>query len=176
MKRTRAALRNALLALLEKQPFDQITIREITRVAGVGYVTFFRHYPGKEALLDELASDEISTVLQLSLPVLYETDSRASTIALCSYVAEHRELWLALLTGGAAGIVREAFLRQAKEIPVEPSRIKAWLPEDFRVIHATTSTVELLAWWLQARPDLGAVEVADILNRLVIAPAIAPGD
>ncbi len=42
----------ALLELLERQPLEAITIREITDAAGVGYATFYRHYATKAALLD----------------------------------------------------------------------------------------------------------------------------
>ena len=59
MVRTRAALCDALLGLIEERPFDQVTVREITRTADVGYATFFRHYPDKEALLNDLAAGEL---------------------------------------------------------------------------------------------------------------------
>jgi AcrR family transcriptional regulator len=174
MLRSRAALLEALLVLLEQKPFDQITIREIARTAGVGYATFFRHYPTKEALLEELASDQIDALLQLTLPVLYETNSHNSTIALFSYVDEHRKLWTALLTGGAAGIVRETFLRQAKQIQFPDEKAPSWLPRDLGVVYATTATAEIIAWWLQHGQHLSVAEIAGILNRLVISPTISP--
>ena len=55
--KTRAALLGTLLQLLTERSFDQVTIREITKAAGIGYATFFRHYPDKEALLHDLAAD-----------------------------------------------------------------------------------------------------------------------
>ena len=58
--RTRRTLLDALLRLIEARPFDQITIREIAGEAGIGYATFFRHYPSKDALLQDLASGEIA--------------------------------------------------------------------------------------------------------------------
>src|SRR5277367_4584140 len=97
MVRTRAALRDGLLALLEEKPFDQITIREIAARSGIGYATFFRHHETKAALLNDLAAEEIGAVIQLALPVLLETDSRAAARTLCAYVDQHRKLWSALL-------------------------------------------------------------------------------
>jgi AcrR family transcriptional regulator len=173
MVRSRAALSRALLELLEHKAFDQITIREITARAGIGYATFFRHYPGKETLLDELGSEQIRQLLSLSVPALYETDSRRSCLALCDYVAEHRQLWTALLTGGAAGITREAFLRAAKQLPVDEKALEGWLPADLRVIYGTTATVEVLAWWLQKHAEFAPEQVAEILDRLVVSPTMA---
>src|SRR5436305_623348 len=104
MVRTRAALRDALLVLLEQKPFEQITIREIAAQSGTGYATFFRHYETKGELLNDIAAAEIGGLLALALPVLFvETDSRAAARTLCAYVDERRTLWSALLTGGAAG-------------------------------------------------------------------------
>ncbi|MEJ2408710.1 MAG: helix-turn-helix domain containing protein [Novosphingobium sp.] len=54
--RSRKALNAALPALLEERAFDQLTIREITARTSTGYATFFRHYPDKEALLNDVAT------------------------------------------------------------------------------------------------------------------------
>ena len=113
MKRTQEALNSALLSLLEEKAFDQITIREIAAKAGVGYATFFRRYPDKEALLHDLAALEISELLAMAEPILYTVDSRASAQALCAYLWEHRKRWEALLTGGAAAHIERGVCSQS---------------------------------------------------------------
>jgi len=172
MVRTRAALRDALLALLEEKPFDQITIRDIAARSGTGYATFFRHHETKAALLHDLVAEQISTLLHLTLPVVQEINSRAAARTLCVYVDERRKLWSALLTGGAAGTMREEFIRQARQVPAMPSHPDSWLPNDLRVIYGVSAAVEILAWWLQSRSDLSVDKVAEILDRLVIAPTL----
>lgn len=172
-RRTRAALYEALLALLDERPFDQITIREITSRAQVGYASFFRHYPGKEALLNDLAADQIATLIALTQPAFRSVDTPAAALALCTYVGEHRRLWSALLTGGAAGIMREEFARQAARVPPGPHREQGWLPAELGIIHGVASTVEILAWWLQRWEQFTIEEVATILDRLVMRPITA---
>ncbi|NCT92001.1 TetR family transcriptional regulator [Cellulomonas sp. APG4] len=49
--RTRAALQQAALALVAEQGFDATTVEQIARAAGVSHMTFFRHFPTKEAVL-----------------------------------------------------------------------------------------------------------------------------
>ncbi|MEJ5977846.1 TetR/AcrR family transcriptional regulator [Novosphingobium sp. PS1R-30] len=171
--RSRNALTGALLELLEEKPFDQLTIREISARAGTGYATFFRHYPTKEALLSDVASEEIADLLARTLPVLYDSNSFESTRALCGHVAEHRNLWAALLTGGAAGIVREEFIRQARQLPRDMVERKSWLPADLGVVYGTGGTIDLLAWWLSQDEAYSPEEIAAILNRLIIAPLIS---
>lgn len=170
--RSRNALHAALLALLEEKPFDQLTIREITARARTGYATFFRHYPTKEELLYDVASEEISALLAMTLPILHEENSYVSTLALCRYVSDHSGLWSALLTGGAAAIVRDEFIRQARGIVVTVEGGPEWLPFDLGVVHGTGSTIDILAWWLAQGKQYGAEQIATILHRLVIAPLV----
>jgi len=170
--RSRRALHRALLDLLEEKPFDQITIREISARAGTGYATFFRHYPTKEALLSDVASEEIAGLLAMTVPILNDADSLESTRALCAHVGEHRKLWSALLAGGAAGIVRDEFIRQARELARSTVAVQDWLPEDLGVVYGTGGTIDLLAWWLANGEALGSEEIAAILNRLIIQPLV----
>jgi AcrR family transcriptional regulator len=170
--RSRTALTSALLELLEEKPFDQLTIREISARAGTGYATFFRHYATKEALLSDVASEEIADLLNRTLPVLHDSNSYESTRALCQHVAEHRNLWTALLTGGAAGIVREEFIRQARHLPRDFAEVKSWLPSDLGVVYGTGGTIDLLAWWLSQDEDYSPEQIAAVLNRLIIAPLV----
>jgi AcrR family transcriptional regulator len=170
--RSRNALTRALLELLEEKPFDQLTIREISARAGTGYATFFRHYATKEALLSDVASEEIADLLNRTLPILHDSNSYESTRALCRHVAEHRNLWAALLTGGAAGIVREEFIRQARKLPREFAEVKSWLPADLGVVYGTGGTIDLLAWWLSQEEEYSPEQIAGILNRLIIAPLV----
>lgn len=109
LARTREALRDALLGLLEQKPFEQITIRELAANANVSYVTFFRHHPTKESLLHDIASEQVRCLSDLMLPAIDARDTRAASIALCVYVNERRKLWSTLLTGGAAAVLREEF-------------------------------------------------------------------
>ena len=117
--RSRGALCATLVSLLEEKPFDQVTIREITAKAKIGYATFFRHYPSKEALLNDLASDQIKGLTAVTLPMLHSADTRLTSRALFAYVWEHRTIWAALLTGGAAGAVKPEFIRQMRQLAAE---------------------------------------------------------
>ncbi|MEO6716068.1 MAG: TetR/AcrR family transcriptional regulator [Novosphingobium sp.] len=170
--RSRKALTGALLVLLEAMPFDQVTIREITARAGTGYATFFRHYPDKEALLGDVASQEIASLLAMVIPMLGPDGSGKTTSALCRHVGVHRKLWFALLTGGAAGILRAEFIRQARDLVGNMDQPESWLPSDLAVVYGTGSTIDLLAWWLAHDEAYSADEIAAILDRLIIAPLL----
>lgn len=166
--RTSDSLRNALLRLLDQKPLEQITIREIAAEAGIHYTTFFRHHTTKEALLDDLAADQIARLVELSLPVLDAADTKAAFAALCSYVDEHRVLWTALLTGGAAGTMREELLRVSRRLAVDLAPRDSWLPVELAVNCSVSLIVETLAWWLAQPPERFPPEAAaELLHRLI---------
>ncbi len=171
--RTRSALLDTMLRLLETRPFDQITIREIAKEAGIGYATYFRHFPSKEALLDDLAAHQIASLLKIALPVFFADDTRRACVAYFDYVAEHRLLWTALLTGGAAATLKQEFISQAAMIANDAGEQDVWLPVDLRIIFAVSSTVEITAWWLKQKPKVSIPQIAEILDRLVVIPATA---
>lgn len=172
--RTREALRTALLRLLEQKPLEDITVRDICEFAAVGYTTFFRHHPSKESLLDEVAAEQIQRLVDLSLTAAENSeDSRAASIALFTYVNEHRKLWSTLLNGGAEAAMRAELLRIAREIAATKGRSETWPPSDITTIIGVSSTIELLSWWLRQRKPLSIEQVADIHERLVLAPTTA---
>ena len=47
---TRNRLGNALIALIEEKPIDEVTVREVLDRAGVGRSTFYVHYSDKDDL------------------------------------------------------------------------------------------------------------------------------
>lgn len=171
--RTKPALAAALLVLLEEQAFDQLMIRDITERADISYATFFRHFPDKEALLHEVAAREIRKLLGMTLPILYGIDSRSSTRALCAYVWEHRKLWSALLTGGAAATLKEEYVREAQRRAAAEQVYKSWLPGDLNVVFSVTACVEIMTWWLRQTDPPSIEEMAVIVDELVVIPSIS---
>ena len=163
-----------MLQLLEDKAFNRVTVRDIAARAGIGYATFFRHYAAKEELLHDVVADEIAALLAIALPTFQATRTRESALALCTYVHERRVLWTTLLTGGAAGVVRDEFIRQARKIRVGRGQTPDWLPAELGVVHGVAATLEILTWWLRRERRLPVTRIADILHRLVLSPIMRP--
>jgi len=166
--RSREALHNAFLALLEDRPLEGITIREICAKAGVHYATFFRHHPSKKSLLEDIAAKQIEHLVTLALPVVESEDGHAVHLALCNYVNEHRRLWTTLLTGGAAGTLKAELLR----LCVGPAKRRVpknvGIPVELIVISTVTVLLEALSWWLtQPRNRISVEQFSAMLDQLV---------
>lgn len=172
MVRTDNALRAALLKLLEREPLEAITVRQICAAADVHYATFFRRHASKEALLDHVAREQINRLIELSLPVSDAAGDEAGFLALCSYVDEHRRLWGALLTG-AGGAMREELLRLSMKTAAERAPVHAWLPLELATTCTVTLMIEMLTWWVKQPARAYSVEtVAQMMRRLLHASTL----
>lgn len=169
--RSAAALRSALLRLLERKGFDQITVKEICKEAGVHNATFFRHHPDKDALLDHVATEEIDRLVAISLPAGH---NRRGYRALCDYVDKHRTLWSALLTGGAGGAMRAELMKVSKSLAASFPE-QSWMPTELSIISTTTLIVETISWWLSQEDNAYSSQyIAEILDELVASAVMRP--
>jgi AcrR family transcriptional regulator len=98
--RTQQILRNALLALIQEQGYEAISVRDIADHANIGRATFYTHFTDKEDLLlntlhtvfDDLESSAVGLDVPLiaaEVPVL---------VFPFHHAAEHRGLVLAALS------------------------------------------------------------------------------
>jgi AcrR family transcriptional regulator len=175
--KTRAALRDALLAIVETSPFAEISIAMLAERAGIGYATFFRHYPDKEALLADVADGMIADLIARLLPSLLEGDGRAAMRDLAIYVDANRPICRALLFGAGEAIREEVTRRAIAQAEAAPTPTPAWLPRELAIVHGVGATLSILGWWLRHDEGLDRDALAGILERLVIAPILteSPG-
>ena len=71
--KTRKAIYNAFLQLLNQKDYEAITVQEIIDLADVGRSTFYSHYESKELLLDELCQNSFTTSLSAIINSLHKT-------------------------------------------------------------------------------------------------------
>jgi AcrR family transcriptional regulator len=169
VRRSKTALRDALQGLLKRMPLEDITIRDIASSADVGYTTFFRHYPTKDSLLNDLAKDEIHRLLSLSTPMFDPDNTESAVYAFCEYIDENRDLWGALLAG-AVGTMRESLIKGAQAMTSSYPRPVSWLPAELGTAIVVSSIIEILVWWLKQKKPASVAQVAVILNRIAIYP------
>ena len=100
IRRTRARLGDALIALMEAKPVDKITLREVLNQAAVGRSTFYLHYRDKNDLflcVLEEGLDMWSTALDRNC----EKSLRVVPVAeFFAHVASARKLYRALAEAG----------------------------------------------------------------------------
>lgn len=63
IKKSKAALKDALIHLMQKHPFQEISITDIVHRADLNRGTFYRHYQYKEDLFNEIIDDVIQDLV-----------------------------------------------------------------------------------------------------------------
>ncbi|MFC5746353.1 TetR/AcrR family transcriptional regulator [Actinomadura rugatobispora] len=123
--RSRTALETAVLDLIKERDLARITIRDITRRAGVNRSTFYEHYSGVDdlaagacaALFDELIA--AAPVVGRSYRPGGEDFAAGALTAVFAHVAEHARLYRALVgDGGSARVINRMHQRLAIAIHV----------------------------------------------------------
>lgn len=171
--RSRAALQCALLALMNDQPVENISIRSITRQAKVSYPVFFRQYSNKDDLLDEIAAQELQLVLSQSVPLMKHDDVILSIEMFCRCIERRRSVWQPLISGGASAVRKELYRTAQRTAQVrEPAN--PWLPTDLATNFVVSGLLEILTWWLKQGPEYPTENIVKFINVLVARSTALP--
>jgi len=177
VKRTRAALAQALLSLAAERPLAEITVRALTERADIGYATFFRHYPNKQALLLDVLGGIVSDLADLLQPSAAAGRLDDAGRQLFVYVAAHAPQ-LRVLVAAQRGSTLEHELRSAVQQRVLASpdfRPPDGVPADLAAHHLAAASLALVAWWLEHDMPYDAERMGRVFARLVVAPTLGHG-
>lgn len=171
--RTRARLANALLDLTLEQGYETVTIRDIVQRAGVGYATFFRHYPDKESLRLDALSIYLRELIGLIRQQPSGDGARAGT-QLFEFVGEREQLSrVFLLSNSSADLTDKVIAAGMQSIFASTSaRADAEIPADIAAFHIVSASLALVRWWLEHSKPYSPSQMGAFYDRLVLRPAL----
>ena len=149
---TRQALLAAALRLVEQRSLAGISLREVTRAAGVVPAAFYRHFPDLESLgvaLVEESLEPLRATLRTVRAGLTDSDEiiTRSVSVLAEQVQEHRDLFRFIARERHGGVrpvreaIRDQLQRSADELAGDllttdaaaAVRLHEWPPDDVRM-------------------------------------------
>jgi AcrR family transcriptional regulator len=172
--RTRAALADALVALVRRKDYERITVEDILAEAGVGRATFYAHFKSKDDLLHR-SLDRLRALLVAAFEgsdhAPFPRDiSWSPSRTLFEHVAHFADVRVALAEGRGGAILHAAlgeaiaaFLR-----PLLPAEVGG-LPRELVVLDIVARVDATLRWWLEHRPAMTAEEAHALFERLLVA-------
>jgi AcrR family transcriptional regulator len=173
VRRTRNALGDALIALMQEKSFERITVQEVLDLAGVGRSTFYVHYRDKDDLFMSDA-DEFFETMSIALSVQDEESDRvAPAREFFAHVGEMHQLFVALVASGkvhdsmelARGHFARGIERRLAELP-RGRGIPANQRGPISFAHSGT-LLSLLTWWLDHDMRESPVVMDELFHRMV---------
>ena len=138
-ERTREAILDAALALTREQGFAQISLRQVTREAGIVPTAFYRHFDSMEELGLALVAQSFVTLRTMVRNAMDDAQNDPSVFAniidssaeiLVRVVKENKAhfAFIARERFGGHGVVREAIRRELDQFVSELAVVLARLP------------------------------------------------
>ncbi len=107
VSKSKHALKQALIILMNKKTFKNITISEIVELADLNRGPFYKHYQDKEDLLNDLIQDVLSDLTESyrapykNQPTFYFDHLTASAIKIFDHVAKYSNFYTIVINDDA---------------------------------------------------------------------------
>jgi AcrR family transcriptional regulator len=173
VRRTRDALGDALVALMQEKPFDTITVQDVLDRAKVGRSTFYAHYSDKDDLLMSDA-EEFFESLSMALSVRGDKSDRVFPVKeFFSHITEAKQFVDALMASGkfhdnmelAHGLFARGIERRLSELPRGQGIPAAERPA-IAFAHAG-ALLSLLTWWVDRGMRQPPEEMDQLFHKMV---------
>ena len=173
VRRTRDALGDALIALMQEKPFDTITVQDVLDRAHVSRSTFYAHYSDKDDLLMSDA-EEFFEALSMALSAHGDKSDRVFPVKeFFTHLSDVQPFFKALIKSGkyqenmdlARGHFARGIERRLSELPRSKSIPANQLPA-IAFTHAG-ALLSLLTWWLDRGMRESPDEMDELFHRMV---------
>jgi AcrR family transcriptional regulator len=171
--RTRNALGDALIELMQERPFKSVTVQDVLDRAKVGRSTFYAHYRDK----DDLFLSDVEDFWEMMSSMLERRGEDSKRVApvreLLTHIADVKNLREALTASGKAHDVMELgqgyFARTIEKRLVKLCTAKDAMAGQFAAMsHALAGALfSSLNWWVDRGMPVSAAEMDDQFHRLV---------
>jgi AcrR family transcriptional regulator len=174
VQRTQEALAKAMIALTLEKGYEAVTIRDLSERAGIGYATFFRHYPDKAALLNDVLEVFVAELLRALQQHAGEGAGgpAASGTLIFRYIEEHQALSRVLLASqGLGALVRRLEAISGLYPPAgRQPRAGGIVPPEVAANHLVVASIGLIQWWLENDRPYPPERMGEVYAALIIEP------
>ena len=172
VRRTRDALGDALVALMQEKPFDTITVQDVLDRANVSRSTFYMHYSDKDDLLMSDA-DEFFEAISIALSQHGDISDRVFPVQeFFTHLADVQPFFKALVKSGKfqenMELARGHFARGIERRLAELPRSRSIPPNELPAIAFTHAgaLLSLLTWWLDRGMRESPAEMDQLFHRM----------
>lgn len=191
--RTKEAIRNALVELIEEKGFEPITVKDITTIAKINRGTFYSHYQDKFDLMTKCMEEimqEMSHIVKQNFPnVISELDKRFDpttpltiAVSIFEYMNKNsRFMKVVLSSKGDLSFqtkLKEFMWKSLFEDKIT-SHIKKdqlLVPAPYLASYIASAHIGVIQQWLNSGRKESPLEMAQILSTITVnGPLFAAG-
>jgi len=173
VQRTRALLRRALMELVTQKSFASLTIQEVTKRAGVNRSTFYLHFIGLHALLEDCVKDLFG---QMRLEIYDKANqTRINNIeeyepfveCVFQHLQRYMDFYRAMLGKGGDPYFSSLFQDLLAELIFDPMREGFTLSVESELILSffTAGFTGIAKWWLENNLPLPPQTAAQLVTQ-----------
>jgi len=176
VRRTRAALQAALMALMTEKGYESTTVQDIIDRANVGRATFYSHFADKKTLLVSRIEDLRSALVERQRQPTRRPNGQpahfAFSLAMLEHAAANAQVWKAISESEGGAFV----LRRIHDMLADLVRSElGWLGltrgsfhREMLVQHITGAFMGTMLSWIDDGAKLPPAELDEIFRRLVM--------
>lgn len=191
IRRTRSALRKALVDLIREKGYDAISVEEITQTANLGRATFYLHYKDKDDLLleefNERVIDQTRLISQVPLAIwgmdrkidINNIDRSTLPMSMIfKHAAENADFYRVVLRGASskrvANRIKEVIIQSyyevfEKKFPGFPEQKKGNIKVvELMAVYFSGVLITCIDWWLNQDPMPPADEISKIFQDMYV--------
>lgn len=177
VRRTEKALRNALMTLIHRKGYDDISIQDIVDEAETSRVTFYRHYKDKAQLLSACLDDiyqELTACLE-PCSLMNLNPEKPPILILYNYLGQNLDLYRAILNSQGGQMVQKRIrdyllhiIQQEMREELSFHQISPQTPIPIHLVALQVAVAELglVLWWIDNPTAYSAEYMAKVSHTL----------
>ncbi|UFT99884.1 TetR/AcrR family transcriptional regulator [Radiobacillus kanasensis] len=158
INKSKSALRDALILLMENSSFEKITITEIVQHANLNRGTFYRHYQTKEELLEDMIDDVMNDLIHsyrspyLNTDKFFVQELTSPKIKIFEHVYSYSKFYSAIVSSNAIPGFQQKIcdtLKQLSRQDLGLSNIESHVDINFLTSYYAYAIFGLIMEWIQ---------------------------
>ncbi len=164
-RKTRNAIFQAFIGLLEKKAYSALTVQEIIDGADISRSTFYAHFETKDELLKAMCTDIFDHVFshEIMSEEHHDFSDKDSLYDHITHILCHLQEKQQSIKGIFSGECGEIFMRYLKEYLYQVFDRQldecSDIPREYRLNHAVSSFAETVRWWLGRHSEYSPEEI-----------------
>ncbi|TEB12009.1 DNA-binding transcriptional regulator EnvR [Pelotomaculum sp. FP] len=159
--RSKKMIKDAFVDLIEKEGYENITIKDIAKRAMINRKTFYCHYESKAVLFDEIVKDTLDLLMQnlqyekLDFDdALFSIDLQREIQTILHNVTENRRLFRILFSSSSSYELTmqiERLLQTKiiyKLIKANPAKYLSEIPRELLTSSVSSVFMIIIKWWI----------------------------